>query len=318
MAKRNFLAALFVLLAFGVISNFGLLTSLAMSLNSGGVDENLYLNPSGVGRVVIGGASIVVASASDDPTTNRPGQIYFNTDVNEFRGYDGNSWAPLGPLHNTGSIDFERSSQQYLSINDGSQSGLDVTGDMTVEGWINLESLPADGDGQRIVQKRVTTGNQRSYYFGVANSGGLGLLFTVSDDGVTDVNKSVSWSPSAGVWYHIAVVYDASEGSVDFYVNGEHQGSQQTGLPTSVYNSTAPFVLGDSGDYFDGKIDDVRVYSRTRYAAEVAADFNRELLGDERGLVGYWKLDSTLSDSTQNGNNLTNNNSATFSADRAF
>ena len=38
-----------------------------------------------------------------------------------------------------------------------------------------------------------------------------------------------------------------------------------------------------------------------------------ELNGDEAGLVGYWKLNNSLLDETSNNNDLTNNNSATFS-----
>ena len=43
-----------------------------------------------------------------------------------------------------------------------------------------------------------------------------------------------------------------------------------------------------------------------------------ELDGDEAGLVGYWKLNNSLLDETSNDNDLTNNNSATFSTDVPF
>ena len=38
----------------------------------------------------------------------------------------------------------------------------------------------------------------------------------------------------------------------------------------------------------------------------------------ESGLVGYWKFNGDLNDSTSNGNHLKNNNGVTFSTDTPF
>lgn len=37
--------------------------------------------------------------------------------------------------------DFESSNYEYLSISDATQNGLDITGSLTLVGWMNLESL---------------------------------------------------------------------------------------------------------------------------------------------------------------------------------
>src|SRR3990167_3130654 len=66
---------------------------------------------------------------------------------------------------------------------------------------------------------------------------------------------------------------------------------------------------------FDGLIDDVRVWSVFKTAEEIAASYNVELCCDETNLQGYWRLDNALTDLTTNTNDLTNNNSATFSVD---
>ena len=42
---------------------------------------------------------------------------------------------------NTHSTDLESGSSQYWSITDASQTGLDITGDFSIEGWVKLESL---------------------------------------------------------------------------------------------------------------------------------------------------------------------------------
>ncbi len=68
----------------------------------------------------------------------------------------------------------------------------------------------------------------------------------------------------------------------------------------------------------DGRIDDVRVFNRALSAGEIAANFNKELDGNESGLVGYWRLNNSLLDETSGNNDLTNNNSATFPTNIPF
>ncbi len=79
-------------------------------------------------------------------------------------------------------------------------------------------------------------------------------------------------TPSAlNTWTHVALVYSGSD--ILFYVNGEMV--YNTGYSASDYDSEAPFQIGRSSydggsDYFTGKIDDVRLYSRTLSATEIA------------------------------------------------
>jgi len=58
-------------------------------------------------------------------------------------------------------------------------------------------------------------------------------------------------------------------------------------------------------------MDEVRIWNVARSAADIQADMNRELIGNESGLVGYWKLNegagATIYDSTSNGSNGTIN-----------
>ena len=47
-------------------------------------------------------------------------------------------------MANSHSLDLESSSSQYASITDASQTGLDITGDLTIELWAKFESLPSE------------------------------------------------------------------------------------------------------------------------------------------------------------------------------
>ncbi len=293
-------------------------------ISTEGTNQSLFLSPNGIGRVVIGGDSLVVASKSSNPATSRVGQVYFDTTLKEFRGYNGTSWRSLNSA-NTGSVDFEKDSFQYLSINDGNQTGLDVTGNITVEAWINIESQVSTNELYGIISKSDSLSNDVSYLFVYEDTNGTkDLRFRYSSDGnnVNSIDGAYNVTLDIGVWYHVAVAVNVSTQAFRFYVDGVgHDPTAIGGSSTSIANTNSPVSIGAGNhaqNFFDGLIDDVRVYNRRRTDGEIAADFSRELSGDERGLVGYWKLDGNLLDETDNHNNLTDNNSATFSTERSF
>lgn len=62
------------------------------TVSATGTNQSLFLNPTGTGELVVGGDSIVVASKSSAPTGPRTGQIYFDTTLGKFRGYNGSNW----------------------------------------------------------------------------------------------------------------------------------------------------------------------------------------------------------------------------------
>ncbi len=65
---------------------------IANTVSATGTNQSLFLNPTGTGELVVGGDSIVVASKSAAPSNPRTGQIYFDTTLNKFRGYNGVGW----------------------------------------------------------------------------------------------------------------------------------------------------------------------------------------------------------------------------------
>lgn len=219
-------------------------------------------------------------------------------------------------MSNTHSIDLESSSSQHLTAADS--ASLSITGNLSIEAWVKVESTPGD---YTIVSKRTSTGNQRSYSFEYADVGAgvLKLLLSLSTDGTTMVQKGVTKTLTVGSWIHVAVAYTASSGTAYFYVDGAQEGSQQTGYPTSIADTTSLFAIGalfaPAQSFFDGLVDDVRVWNTARTAAEIADNRFQQLIGNESGLAAYWKLNNALTDSTANANTLTNVNTAVFSTD---
>jgi hypothetical protein len=234
----------------------------------------------------------------------------------------------LASAANTYSAHLAKASAQYYTITDAAQTGLDIAGDFTFELWVKFDSLPGDPDKDYgFIRKYYTSGN-RSYYFSLREHNYTYALFGVlSSDGAGTLSvPTVSWTPTTATWYHLAMVYDHTAATVKYYVNDTQQGATQTGQVTSIYNSTQAFYIGygdiasgaQYNDYFDGSIDDVRIWTVAKTQAQLAASASTELVGNESGLVAYWKFNNAATDSTSNSNNLTAVNTPTYTTDVPF
>lgn len=87
-----------------------------------------------------------------------------------------------------------------------------------------------------------------------------------------------------GGWHHLAVVASATD--LELVVDGTPVGNVSGGLEAAV--AATSLTLGSG---FVGQLDEVRIWSAARSAADLAADGRRPLNGSETGLVGYWRMD---------------------------
>jgi hydrogenase maturation factor HypE len=74
-------------------------------------------------------------------------------------------------------------------------------------------------------------------------------------------------------WTHLAVSYDGT--TLRLYVNGVEVGSRAVASP--LLTSTGVLRLGGNsvwGEFFQGRIDEVRLYNRALGPAEIQADMN--------------------------------------------
>ncbi len=225
------------------------------------------------------------------------------------------------PVANTYSTDLEVISSQYWSITDGDQTGLDITGDMSIEAWVKFESFTNDS---RIVTKVVVAGNQLAYDFYISIPGKF--VFQYSQDGGI-ANRTLTDSDDDGLfnlnqWYHVAVTVDVSAKVIKFYLNGVLiNNTNLISAAASIKNTTAPVEIGGLSTeslFLDGKLDEVRIWNKIRTQQEIQDNMSKELVGDEVGLAGYWRFNNDGLDQTANDNDLTNNNGATFSTDVPF
>jgi hypothetical protein len=94
-------------------------------------------------------------------------------------------------------------------------------------------------------------------------------------------------------YIHLAATWDGEVATA--YLNGEIIG--QISLETTFTYSITPFVyIGrDNYDdrYFNGVIRDVRIWSVARTQEQIQEGMYKELTGNEPGLIGYWRLNSS-------------------------
>jgi hypothetical protein len=65
--------------------------------------------------------------------------------------------------------------------------------------------------------------------------------------------------------------------------------------------------------FFQGKIDELRIWNTARSQADIQNTMNQTLAGNEQGLVGYWQFDGDTQDKTSNKRNGTLVNYSTYS-----
>jgi hypothetical protein len=107
-----------------------------------------------------------------------------------------------------------------------------------------------------------------------------------------------------GNWHHIAVTYDNSA-SLKFkvYIDGVLDGNQNTTVSVNT-SSTGGFQIGrrnDGVNYFDGIIDEVRVWNVVRTQTEIQSAMNGEFCSTPPGLVAYYKFNHGTAGGTNTG-----------------
>jgi len=159
----------------------------------------------------------------------------------------------------------------------------------------------------------------------LAVANGYALRLYISSDGSTYETYDQTIDDFVGVYKFYSVSWTASTSTAIFYENAQEIGTK-TGTKTSINDNTSIFGIGcyvNSSSvktgFYDGLIDDVRIWSGVRSASQIAAYYNQILTGLENNLVAYYPFDGNVNDlQTSALNSLTANNSPTYSTDVAF
>ncbi|KPA15483.1 hypothetical protein MHK_004310, partial [Candidatus Magnetomorum sp. HK-1] len=134
----------------------------------------------------------------------------------------------------------------------------------------------------------------------------------------------------ANGWHHFAFTFDGRY--LKSYLDGEQKAETDMGgtYTISYHGTNSTIIGGEAGDgstptfrYFDGKVDELRVWNVERTSEQIKSNMCKKLTGDETGLVAYYRFDhlsgTTLVDLTGNGydgivNNMTDSDWITSGA----
>ncbi len=176
---------------------------------------------------------------------------------------------------------------QTAYVNLGTPSSLTelAVGDFTIETWIRTVDT----------SRSILIGNYNenpAWSFELhSNEPGSGHLrvYLAGEDHHDDVTVA------DGVWHHVAVVRKLPpDGYVRMFVDGEEAyasestiGGYSIGHDTMLARDPRPQTY-----YYNGAMDEVRVWNLVRTEDQIAAEMFNPLTGTETGLVGYWRLDT--------------------------
>jgi len=225
-------------------------------------------------------------------------------------------------MPSTHSLDLEAGSSQYAYINDGDQTGLDLSGDFTFEMWVKMESQPGVGGRMVLISKDDET--NRSYFVEYENNAGVYQIAVIvfSDNTTYDLVRFTETLSNA-TWTHVAITCDISNAvatEFELFLDGVSQGNGTVvtdGSVTAIQNTTIAFKVGSGlsdGRYLDGLIEDVRVWNDIRTQPEIDTYKCLVLTGSEANLVSWWKFDNDATDSA-GSNDLTLSGSPSYSTD---
>lgn len=281
------------------------------SLQFGAAGTNSSYQPQAANQeyCVPGDSTSCAAPVGEWKFEERTGTSAYDTSGNGFTGTLGGdgagtdlpTWKP-GKIG--GALSFD-GSDDFVQVTDNNTLDLTSTS-LTLEAWVKPNNLPTSGNLMSILEKYLSTDPWGGWDFRLYNNSGTQQLdFTYYDTTTTNRTTTYTGSLSTTQWSHIVAVHNASADTDTIYLNGA-QVAQNTGRTLEIKGSTKDFTIGNFGTlsrYFNGKIDQVRIFNYARSAAQIAWDYNR---GKP---VGHWKMDecqgTTINDSSGNSNSGT-------------
>jgi hypothetical protein len=183
----------------------------------------------------------------------------------------------------------------------------------TVEAWINPTTL--DANNRCIVALRTDGLTATRFSFHVSAT----QLSMWNQTSLATINYAIP----TGTWTHLAFVCDGTQTQVYASVSGTNT---LIGTFNQAFGTAALTILGigvsknggsdDPNEYFNGAIDEVRLWSTQQSASTISSLMNGTLSGTETGLLAQFNFDQGVPAGDNTGlitvlDNTANNNHAT-------
>jgi RHS repeat-associated protein len=163
----------------------------------------------------------------------------------------------------------------------GKKSNLNVKSAITIEAWINpavAQEKCWDGvsGNYGVLSKVGGPANSANWSwqlrYGAPDGCNLGFQFNGNPEGIKWVTFKKNLK--AGQWYHIVGTFNGKE--IKSYLNGK---LKDTNKISSIKGYQNKLLIGNDGwaNYFNGKIDDVRIHRRALSSKEIKASYDASM-----------------------------------------
>lgn len=195
---------------------------------------------------------------------------------------------------------------------------IDGNGKTTTSGTGGITGIPVIAKGRGEAETPATL--NMNYFFGIDATNKLVADFEESS-GPNHPITGAATIPT-GVWTHIAATYGSGVWSL--YINGVLDKTESEGSAVPVSNSVQHASIGSAltstgvpDGFFNGKIDEVRIWNVVRTAAEISGNYLNPITSGT-GLLGRWGLNENCENTANNSvaggaiGTLSSNNVTTY------
>ena len=186
----------------------------------------------------------------------------------------------------------------YLKVPSTGALSFDDASDLTLEGWFKTDATKEQtifcngkGDGSRpSSERRAWNIFLNASGALVAQNNGMEIISPARTDVVSGYNDQI--------WHHFSIVVERTR-AISLYMDGD---LVATGNASSFNGFSGPSIwvgarawkqsaIDTIDNYFDGALDEIRIWKLARKSQQIKRDFVHQLIGDELGLAAYYTFD---------------------------
>lgn len=187
---------------------------------------------------------------------------------------------------------YTNSALDFDGVNDYVQTNvkLTATNTLSIEAWV----FPRANVYNRLISNFTNTSVSGDFVLDTYNAtnNGKALRFVIYGAASASQITTVPNVLTSNEWNHVAATFD--NGEIKLYVNGVQVANSTAGFAGIAANNNAIRIGEDvtigTAEYFNGKMDDIRIWNTARTVAEIQANMNTCLSGAETGLKAYFKI----------------------------
>jgi|VirMetMinimDraft_7_1064189.scaffolds.fasta_scaffold06210_3 hypothetical protein len=290
------------------LNNGSAVVSSALSASASSNTENFFIGARTTSGIVTDGKIDQVRTfnraVSDSEVTTLYGETYASSTKSTTDIFSDGSGVALYELdEDSFSSNFEKGAvfNGSSSIIGIPTSTINVANPYSISMWLNIADVTQyKGFFVNVTSSRLT--NQISV---VLNSGKI-TIYSVVSNGNTNLD-AITVTPQSAIvnntWFNLVIVADrsATNKAKVFFNSVEGSYVYQSGVASTAAYSETRFGIAD-GQYFNGKIDQVRIYSSALGSSDITKLYNESSQIPTANLTAHYKLDGNALDSVGSNN----------------